>query len=77
MHASLADLPLLNQLTEEQRSIIIEAGFEKTLERGEVLFHENDPAEALYAVVSGQLKSAASSSWSVTRQKAGSFCSTW
>jgi CRP/FNR family transcriptional regulator len=56
MHASLADLPLLNQLTEEQRSIIIEAGFEKTLERGEVLFHENDPAEALYAVVSGQLK---------------------
>jgi CRP/FNR family transcriptional regulator len=56
MHETLADLPLLSQLTEEQRSAVIDAGHEKTLERGEVLFHENDPAEALYAVVSGQLK---------------------
>ncbi len=56
MHETLADLPLLSQLTEDQRSAVIDAGHEKTLERGEVLFHENDPAEALYAVVSGQLK---------------------
>jgi len=56
MPASLSDLPLLNQLTEEQRATVIEAGHEKTLERGEILFHEGEPAEALYAVIDGQLK---------------------
>ena len=56
MPASLADLPLLSQLTEEQRNTVIEAGYEKSLERGEVLFHEGEPAEALYAVIDGQLK---------------------
>ena len=56
MHSSLADLPLLSQLTEEQRSVVISAGYERSLERGEILFHENDPAEALYALISGQLK---------------------
>ncbi len=56
MPASLADLPLLSQLTEEQRSAVINAGYERSLERGEILFHENDPAEALYALISGQLK---------------------
>jgi CRP-like cAMP-binding protein len=56
MHASLADLPLLSQLNEEQRTVVISAGYERSLERGEILFHEEDPAEALYAVISGQLK---------------------
>jgi CRP/FNR family transcriptional regulator len=56
MPVSLADLPLLSQLTEEQRSTVINAGYERSLERGEILFHENDPAEALYALISGQLK---------------------
>jgi len=56
MPVSLADLPLLSQLTEEQRSVVISAGYERSLERGEILFHENDPAEALYALISGQLK---------------------
>ena len=56
MHSSLAALPLLSQLTEEQRSVVISAGYERSLERGEILFHENDPAEALYALISGQLK---------------------
>ena len=56
MPASLSELPLLSQLTEEQRSAVISAGYERSLERGEILFHENDPAEALYALISGQLK---------------------
>ena len=56
MPASMSDLPLLSQLTEEQRSVVIDAGYERSLERGEILFHENDPAEALYALISGQLK---------------------
>ena len=36
MPASLSDLPLLSQLTEEQRATVIGAGFEKSLERGEI-----------------------------------------
>jgi CRP/FNR family transcriptional regulator len=52
----LAELPLLSQLTEEQRATVIGSGHEKTLERGEILFHEGEPTEALYAVISGQLK---------------------
>jgi CRP/FNR family transcriptional regulator len=56
MPAALADLPLLSQLTEEQRTTVIGAGYEKSLERGEILFHEGEPAEALYAVIDGQLK---------------------
>ena len=56
MPASLSEIPLLSQLTEEQRSVVISAGYERSLERGEILFHENDPAEALYALISGQLK---------------------
>ena len=56
MPAALADLPLLSQLTEEQRVTVIRAGHEKSLERGEILFHEGEPAEALYAVIDGQLK---------------------
>jgi CRP/FNR family transcriptional regulator len=36
--------------------IVISAGHEKSLERGEILFHEGEPAEALYAVLKGQLK---------------------
>jgi CRP/FNR family transcriptional regulator len=55
-HNVLAELPLLNQLTDDQRSAVIAAGYEKSLERGEVLFHEGEPSEALFAVVSGQLK---------------------
>jgi CRP/FNR family transcriptional regulator len=52
----LAELPLLSQLADDQRSAVIEAGHEKSLERGEILFHEGEPSEALFAVISGQLK---------------------
>jgi CRP/FNR family transcriptional regulator len=55
-HETLAELPLLQQLTEEQRAHVIKAGHERTIERGEILFHEGEPAEALYAVISGRLK---------------------
>jgi CRP/FNR family transcriptional regulator len=56
MSAFLADLPLLSQLTDEQREAVIRAGHEKALERGEILFHEGQPSEAMFAVMSGQLK---------------------
>lgn len=52
----LDSLPLLQQLDEEQRRRVIDAGHERSLERGEVLFHEAEPAEAIFAVISGQLK---------------------
>ena len=52
----LAELPLLSQLSDDQRSVVIGAGFEKSLERGEILFHEGEPSEALFAVMRGQLK---------------------
>ena len=55
-HEVLAELPLLSQLTEDQRSAVIDAGHQKTLERGEILFHEGEPCEAMFAVVRGQLK---------------------
>jgi len=53
---TLADLPLLQQLTEEQRARVVTAGHQRTVERGEILFHEGEPAEALWAVIEGRLK---------------------
>ncbi len=53
---SLDQLPLLRQLTVEQRTKVLSAGHERTIERGEILFHEDQPAEALFAVVDGRLK---------------------
>jgi len=55
-HNVLAELPLLSQLTDDQRSVVTATGHERSLERGEILFHEGEPAEALYAVIEGQLK---------------------
>jgi CRP/FNR family transcriptional regulator len=56
MSSNLADLPLLSQLTEEQRGAVIKAGHEKSLSRGEILFHEGEASEAMFAVMSGQIK---------------------
>jgi CRP-like cAMP-binding protein len=53
---TLSDLPLLQQLTEEQRLRVIKAGHQRTVERGEILFHEGEPAEALWAVIEGCFK---------------------
>jgi CRP-like cAMP-binding protein len=52
----LAELPLLSHLSGEQRAVVLTAGHERSLERGEILFHEGAPAEAMYAVIEGQLK---------------------
>jgi CRP/FNR family transcriptional regulator len=56
MNASLSDLPLLSQLTDDERTSVIGAGHEKDLDRGEILFHEGEATEALFAMISGQIK---------------------
>jgi CRP/FNR family transcriptional regulator len=56
MDATLADLPLLSQLTDEERATVIDAGHARGLDRGEILFHEGEPSRALFALISGQLK---------------------
>ena len=56
MNATLADIPLLSQLSADERKAVIAAGHEKELGRGEILFHEGEPTEALFALISGQLK---------------------
>jgi len=52
----LTRLPLVEHLSDEQREKVLSAGHERTLERGEILFHEGEPAHAMYAVISGQMK---------------------
>lgn len=52
----LAKVPLLSSLPEVQRTTVLEAGHERRLDKGEALFHEGDAADAMYAVLEGQLK---------------------
>ncbi|MCP4901695.1 MAG: Crp/Fnr family transcriptional regulator [bacterium] len=52
----LNDLPLVRFLTESARERVIAAGFARSLSKNEALFHEGDPALAMYAVVEGQIK---------------------
>lgn len=52
----LAQLPLLRMLSDEDRSRVLVAGHHRTLAKGEILFHEGDPAENLCAVVEGRIK---------------------
>jgi CRP/FNR family transcriptional regulator len=52
----LNDLPLVRMLSEDDRRRVLEAGHRRRMERGEVLFHEGDPAEGLFAVLSGRMK---------------------
>jgi CRP/FNR family transcriptional regulator len=49
-------LPLIRHLSESQQRDVLDAGHGKSLRKGDVLFHEQDPAEAMYAVVTGQVK---------------------
>ena len=49
-------LPLLAGLPEAHRATLLEAGFEYQLDKGQVLFHEGDDAEAMYGVLEGRLK---------------------
>ncbi len=55
-HETLAELPLLQHLNDDQRVRVINAGHERSLARGEILFHEGEPADNMYAVISGRLK---------------------
>lgn len=52
----LQNLPLVQMLSEEDLKRVFAAGHEHTLAKGEILFHEGDPAENLCAVVSGRMK---------------------
>ena len=49
-------LPLTRHLSASQQRDVLGAGHDKTLGKGEVLFHEQDPADAMYAVITGQMK---------------------
>lgn len=52
----LAAIPLFEQLSDEQRGRVAAAGFERSYERGAVVFHEGETAEALFVVLAGQVK---------------------
>jgi CRP/FNR family transcriptional regulator len=52
----LHDLPLTRHLDDGQRADVLAAGFRRSLARGEILFHEGQPAQAMYAVLEGGLK---------------------
>ena len=52
----LNELPLLRMLTDDDRRRVIAAGMLRALARGEILFHEGDAAEGLFAVVEGRIK---------------------
>ncbi len=49
-------LPLVQMLSEEDRQVVFSSGHECTLTKGEILFHEGDPAESLCVVISGRIK---------------------
>jgi CRP/FNR family cyclic AMP-dependent transcriptional regulator len=52
----LADVPLLAHASPEQRDRLASAAYPKKLARGQVLFVEGEPCDAVYVVRSGRLK---------------------
>lgn len=52
----LSTLPLLRQLSDEDRRRVIALGHEQTLAKGEILFHEGDAVTGLFAVAKGRMK---------------------
>ncbi len=54
--AVLSRLPLLEHVPETLRAEVVAAGHLRRAERGEILFHEGQPAEAVWAVIEGQMK---------------------
>jgi CRP/FNR family transcriptional regulator len=52
----LTSLPMVRFLSDELRGRVLDAGFARTLSRGQVLFHEGDAAETMFAVVEGSVK---------------------
>ncbi len=49
-------LPLIQHLSEDQRREVVGAGNERVVPKGGILFHEGAEADALYAVIEGQIK---------------------
>lgn len=49
------DWPLLAPLSPEARSALLSAARRRSFRRGEVVFHEGDPADALHLVTSGHV----------------------
>ncbi len=54
--AALARVPLVSNLPDNHRGRVVAAGHEGHLERGEIVFHEGDRTEAVFAVLEGQVK---------------------
>lgn len=52
----LADVPLLAPATDEQRERLASTAYPKRLARGQVLFTEGEPCDAVYVVESGRVK---------------------
>jgi CRP/FNR family transcriptional regulator len=50
------NLPLTMHLSASQRREVLDAGHDTTVRKGEVLFHEQEDAAAMYAVVTGRIK---------------------
>lgn len=53
---ALARLALVADLPSDQRAAVLSAGHHRELPRGVVLFSEGQPADAVFAVVDGQVK---------------------
>ncbi len=49
------DWPLLAPLSPEARSALLSAARHRTFRKGEVVFHEGDPGDALHLVIAGHL----------------------
>ncbi len=52
----LGEIPLFEHLEPGQRCRLLGSGYERRLDKGELLFHEAEPAEAMFVLVSGRLK---------------------
>ena len=49
------DWPLLASLDADERAVVIAAARQHTFRKGEVVFHEGDPADAMHLVAAGHL----------------------
>ena len=49
------DWPLLAPLSAEERAAVLQAARRRTFAKGEIVFHEGDPADSLHLVTSGHL----------------------
>lgn len=55
-HDILSGLPLVRYLSDAARERVLAAGVRRDLAKAEILFHEGDAAQAMYAIVEGQMK---------------------